>query len=246
MIKKNLLFFLLLLPVIVGGVRCVGEGENRSTATSIAVIGNRADMGGCVMNLSNAVLAAPELAGKLKVDDCIEATFTINYSNQPSDKYYTATEISYVLLNNDSVIVKTGDMIDDHNDSVKSIALNTSPYYNGNIFVQINREEVNNHLYDYDLIFNPDSIDENGIHTVFLKSKKEDKMSGSQTNSNLETFNLRSLFAAYGKDSLYQSGGIEQRYRYVSLNFKHQSGVKEGIPVYSRSGNKPVDIYIFN
>jgi hypothetical protein len=248
MIKKNLLFCLLLSAIIVGGVSCLNKTENRSSAFSIAVIDSNANMGGCVMNLpNNVVLAAPELASKLKTGDCIQANFSIDYSNQPSTRYLTATEISYQLLNNKPAEIASGEMIDAYQDSIHSIALSISPNYNGNVFVEISRTEINNYVYDYKLILNSDSIDENGIPSVFLKSKKLPNASGSQTNVNLETFNLQSLIeGTYGKDSTYKEGSIEQDYRYISLNFKYQSGLKDNVPVYSNlTGNKPVDILIF-
>jgi hypothetical protein len=246
MITKKLFLFLLFLAIIAGGISCLGEGENKSSASSVAVVDYNPNMGGYVMNLPAVVFAAPELASKLKVGDCIRADFTINYSNQPSLDYYTATEIRYQKLNNWQVKEESGDMIDGYNEAIRSITLSVSPNYNGNVFLEINREETNNHVYNYELILNPDSIDEKGIPSVFLKSQKLDNTAGSSTYYDLETFNLQSLFEKYGQDSIYQEGSFEQRYRYVSLNFMYQSEVKEEIPVYSRYGNNPVDILVFN
>jgi hypothetical protein len=242
--KKNLLFFLLLLSIMTGGVSCLGKGESesKSSATSLAVIDSRPEMGGCVMNLPEAVVATPELANNLKEGDCILVNFTINYSKQPSTDYYTATEIKYQLLNNTPVEVRGGEMIDDYNDPLSYIFLISRPNFKGNLFAQIEHEEKDSQLYDYELIFNPDSVDEKGIHTVFLKSRKLNKVG---TQNAYESFNLHPLFEAYGKDTLYQSGSIKQEYRYVSLNFKYQSGVEEGLPVYSLLEREPVNIYIY-
>jgi hypothetical protein len=249
MIKKTLL--LLLLPAaLVGIVSCLGEGENQSSASSIAVIDFRPEMGGYVMNLPTVVLAAPELApkvenGELKVNDCVLVDFTINYSKQPSAEYYTATEISYQRLNNTPVKVIAGEMMDDYNESISRIALNTSPFYNGNVFIQIDRGETNNQVYNFELILNTDSIDENEVPSVFLKSQKTDKAIGAQTNSALETFNLQSLFATYGRDSVYREGNVEQHYRCVYLKFMYQSGTNDGVPVYSLYGGKSEYISVF-
>jgi hypothetical protein len=243
--KKKLLFFLMLSGLIIAGVGCLREGENRSSWISFAVIDYNAEMGGCVMNLPDGVVAAPELDLKLKKNDCITAKFTVDYSNQPSPNYLTAIEIKYELLNNRDIDNQSIiDAFKDHNDSIFSMDLGTNPNYNGNLFVQINRYESNNRLYDYRLIFDPDSVGANGVNTVFLKSKKLDKVLGDASFYDLETFNLQPLFATYGKDTIIKEQNIEQNFRYLSLVFKYQSGLEKGVPVYSRYNTEPVFVYM--
>ncbi|MDR2058100.1 MAG: hypothetical protein LBP83_07465 [Dysgonamonadaceae bacterium] len=243
---KKLSFFLFLHVFILSLTSCVDSEEiNRSSYVSYAVIDHAEDMGGYVLNLPNVVLAAPELASSnLTKGNCIQVHFTIDYNNQPFS-YYTATGIQYKLLNNTSAKIESGDMNDEYKDSINRITLEeTSPLLLGNLFVNIERKEESSQLYSYELICNPDSIDEKGVNTVFLKAHQSDKTAGNATNFSIETFNLKPLFEAYGeKDSTVVAPDPEQIY--ILLNLKYQSGIKEGIPVYKAYNNEPLKIAIF-
>jgi hypothetical protein len=205
------------------------------------------EMQALAMHTSSFVCAAPQLQN-LKENDCISVNFTIDFDNQPSNQYYTVTVSDYDLITKDTVRVKPGDLTDEYTDSIRSFQLISNPFYNGHLFIQTEQVGTSNYVYDLELICNPDSIDENGIHTAFLKSKL---ISGTP-NQNLssyvypmEAFDVNSLIDSYGEDTTVVNSGYSQKYRYLPLNFKYQSGTKESEPVYTSFGSNPVKIFVF-
>jgi hypothetical protein len=173
--------------------------------------------------------------------------FTIDYDNQPSPYYSTAIEIKYQLLNNSPIKLISEDAVaDEYNDSISKIVLETNPYYNGNLFAQIERKITNSKLCDFQLVCNTDSVDEKGVYTVSLKLHESDEKTGEATNYNMESFNLNPLLIPYGRDTVFDAGtSYEQRCRYVTLNFRYQSGTKEELPVYTWYSGNPVKVFVF-
>jgi hypothetical protein len=246
MIKKRLLFIMLLSGMIMGLMGCMEHGGNRTSLIDFAVMVYNSEMKALAMNTSTFSYAAPELQN-LNENNCILAKFTIDYDNQPSNLYYTVTDVGYQLIDRFVSIEQQGDMIDDYTDSIHSIQLATAVLYNGHLFVQT-KQSGTNCEYDYELIFNPDSIDGNEVRSVFLKSKLIKGTPGeSSTYTSVQAFDVRNLIATYGKDTIITSSDLnyEQEFRFLHLNFKYQSGIKEGIPVYTQYDTKPLTITVF-
>jgi hypothetical protein len=246
MIRKYLLFVVLPLGMVTGLMSCLESG-NRTSMSDLAVMVYNQEMQALAMHASSFVCAAPQLQN-LKENDCILAKFTIDFDNQPSNQYYTVTISDYNLITKDTVRVKPGDLTDEYTDSLRIFQLFLSPLYNGHLFIQTEQVGTSNYVYDLELICNPDSIDENGIHTAFLKSK----LINGTPNQNLssyvypmEAFDVNRLIDSYGKDTTIVNFGYSQDYKYLSLNFKYQSGIKENEPVYTSYGKNPVIIKVF-
>jgi len=243
MIRKKLLFTSLLSGIVLGMVSCLAEGENKSSYRSPAVISDNYIVGGTVMATSYGVLAAPSLQ-ELNEGDCISALYTINYDKQPSDNYLTATDIQYQKVPRSTVVEKGGDMIDEYNDSIKNIQLNMSPYFDGVLFIQAVQRGVVNQQYKLALICNPDSIDEKGVNTVYLKSTKTSENTGENLVdvTLLEAFDLSPLISKYGRDTVIQ----EQGFRVLPLNLKYQIGeTVDREPIYRQFENTAIEISVF-
>ena len=241
-IKKKLLFFSLLLGVLGIMVSCVAEGESKSTYRSPAVMSYNSMVDGLVMATPYGVVAAPSLQD-LNDGDCISAFYTINYDSQPSNEYYTATDIQYQLLPKRIAIEKSGDMIDEYNDSIMNVQLSMSPYFDGIVFIQTIQKGANGQQYKFELICNPDSIDKNGINTVFLKSAKSNENTGGNTTeiTTLEAFDLNPLIWTLGKDTVIQ----DQKFKILPLNLMYQVGERDSAPIYRQFENKAIEIIVF-
>ena len=240
MIRKKLLFVPLLFGFVLGMVSCL-DGENKSTYRSAAVIVDNHTTGGVTMSVPYyGTIFAPELKD-VNDGDCIYASYAINFDKQPSPERYTATDIQYQVLPKREVRIETGSMINEYNDSILGIQLSTNLAFYGNLFVQTLQKGPNGQQYELELICNPDSIDANGINTVFLKSKASKGVNGNLIDiETMEAFNLNPLISAYGKDTLIS----EQRYRILSLNFKYQIGDDDGEPLYRLFNDRAIEVAI--
>ncbi|MDR0507668.1 MAG: hypothetical protein LBH32_12765 [Dysgonamonadaceae bacterium] len=244
MIRKKLLFFMSLTAMTAIFTGCLNSGGNRASYSYYAVMVYNPEIMDLTMNAPEPLLV-PELQGKVKEGDCMRASYTIDFDNQPTGSlYYTATNVSIYPLNKRTLRIEGGDMIDDHNDSINNIRqIFGEIYFDGKIFVIADQQGNANQLYKLEAICNPDSVDENGIHTVYLKSKKDNETSGdSKTSvSTEEAIDMNPMLAAYGKDSIY-SLNKEVIFRYVNFNLKYQSGTVDGAPVYRSYGNSPITV----
>jgi hypothetical protein len=249
MIKKNLYCFILLSGMTFGLMSCLEKGGNRTTAIDFAIMVENPDMNALAMHTSYDIYAAPELQN-LEANSCILADFTIDYDNQPSNQpYYTASNIKYQLLPKYTAIEQEGgDMVDEYSDSIQNIqTLAASPLYNGHIFVMTVQAGTSNYVYDYELIFHPDSVDAQGINTIFLKSKLIKGNAGNNLPTSIFTqaFDLSHLIDSYGKDTIFKTANYDIEYKYLPFNLKYQKSIKENLPVYVQYGNSPVIITVY-
>jgi hypothetical protein len=241
MIKKNLLFILLLAGVIISTESCIENGGNKSFYNTLAVISEKSTAG-VFMNTQEfpyyGPIAAPSL-NNLNVGDCIYGSYLLDFDHQPTNEYLTATETNFQVVKKDAFFVSRGEMIDAYNDSIFSARIATAEYFNGNLFIETVPKGSVKEQYDFELVLNLDSIS-NGIHTAFLKSKKID---GSTHNSGLRfvAFDVNYAITAFGRDTVVNS----QHFGILSLNLKYQIGENEGVPVYTQLDNKPVEIVVY-
>ena len=242
MIRKKLLFAFLLLGIVFGLESCL-DGDNVSSFRSAAVIVDNHTTGGVVMSIPYyGLVSVPSLQNKLSDGDCIYASYTINFDKQPTSDRVTVTDVEYLLLPKRGVRMDSGDMINEYNDSILGVQLSSSLSFYGNLFVQAVQQGRSGQEYELELICNPDSIDANGVNTVFLKSKAIKSGSGDNLVDigTMEAFDLNPLISAYGKDTIVS----DQRCKVLSLNFKYQISDEEGVPVYHLFNNGAIEVMV--
>jgi hypothetical protein len=199
------------------------------------------DINALTMNTSVGAYTAPQLQ-KLSANDCITANYTIDFDNQPSGQPYDeATEIQYQLLSRYTVVEKQADFNDDYTDSIRSIqGVVANPFYYGHLFIMTEQAGTpSDSAYDYELIYHPDSVDAEGINTLFLKIKQ---LKGNSADNSLryissQAFDVSHLVKAYGKEVT--------EYKYLPFYLKYQIGMNENIPVYRQFGTDTITVAIF-
>ena len=241
-IGKKLIRGLLMIAVTFAFSSCLGESESIVSYTDYAVVDYRTDINEWVINTTNSIFKIPNIG--LEVGDCIYVQYTINFNSpenlSPKD-FYTATEVKYELIRQTKTILvdPSNDLIDEYNDSISMIySLIASPFFKGRAFVGTTHPKDG--YFRLELLCHPDSV-ENGVPTIFVKTKKSDDPSGKASSSTLESFDLNPLLSVYGRDTTYVDYyNNEYDCRYVLLNLKYQSGLKGGLPVYKSIQGNPV------
>ncbi|MCL2649853.1 MAG: hypothetical protein FWD60_02355 [Candidatus Azobacteroides sp.] len=160
-------------------------------------------------------VVAPELSGKGDAGDCLLASFTVDYDNQPKFKYYSASDIKYTkIAKTDIVMLDAGsqnisDTIDELSvDSIKNLGfVGTVNCIDNNLFMGFD-----NTNYDYQLVYSDSLIDEIPVLYVCAKS-------------------IESSATTYG-DYKYQAFDITpflERYADKDNNFSFYLKYKKGI-----------------
>lgn len=260
--KRSLLF----LPFIIGLLwmsACI-EGDNYTDYRSLAIIKYDSTVGDLAIHVPGGIFAAPEIAGLYKDGDCIKTQFRLDFDNQPSDKYFTATEIQHFLIDKYELKEGEGHIIDPgYTDAINAIPLiGASPYFYGKLFLEIHHVAENDQTYSYELVHNADSLK---IHpdsvlnhktgnylqvpSLFLKAHKNIeglKESKADVKSTV-AFDLESFIKTNENklDSISQDRAINQLYVYLYYQSENDTIAGEIIPNYKLAHPRPVVISTF-
>lgn len=215
---------------------CLEETGNRVTRESLAVV--RMDNDGKIFLSTNYIydygwIAAPQLDNRdLKDGDCLFISFTIDFDNQPSTNYYTATKIGYAVIDQADIEDKsTSEIIEDeYTDSIIGMGYT---YLDNKLFIQTVQYAAQKQEYKYELVCNTDSIDEeNNIYNLYLRASKNNTASGTLQNQVYSyAFDMVDFYNQHGSDGK------------ISFNVKFKSGEDaEQNDIYSLVNLEPVTI----
>jgi len=248
--KQKFLFIPFVLSLGIGLYSCnFGNGGNTQTfQNTVAVVDYRVDMGGPVMSTLWGVLAAPSLTD-VNAGDCIYLyQFYIDYDNQPSSQFWTATGIIKEDVDQKSITI-TSDTITlgDYTLPISSITtVLANEFFQGRIFTGINCKDKNP---TFRLLVNPDEKGTGQIKNFYLQAKPSSTTENSSDVAAVQAFNLLYYIQQYGRDTTRTiSGSSDQvNFKYIKANLKYVSGVTDGTPTYSTVSNtsSPMEIYLF-
>lgn len=254
MTRLKLLFIPFVVGMGIGLFSCnTFDGGNRQVVTSLAVVGYESKTFHTSISTPYGEFVAQELDLKVSEGDCIYAQYTIDYDNQPSTEYTVATELQYQPIGQNPVEVwwdidpEDPDALTDYTVPLSKVEHEASPYYKGKFFIGMNFSLGTGQTPDYQLFCNPDEADEKGTRTLYLQAK----LSGAATStpqevSDIHAFDMNELFYRFSRDTtLNVSNNGEVSFRYIRVNLKYFTGVKDGKRSYGNASEQPINIYRF-
>jgi len=249
--KKNFLFFPILFVMGIGLFSCnfgnTGNVSNYVNTPAVATF----DMNlGMVLGTPYGYMAAPELTN-INDGDCIYMQqFTIDYNNQPSSQYTTATNIvetgvgqSYLEMRNDSVGV-AGYTLPFSNVGV----VGSSPFFQGKLFLGMTCPDNNPALR---LVYNSNDTVINGAVNLYLLAKPSSTTPSTTSSDILYAFDLSYFIQSVaGRDTTVAVSGTSGTYslRYIQANIKYLTGISaDGVtPIYTDVLQNPYIVAVFN
>jgi len=249
--KQNLLFFPLLLGMGIGVFSCnIGSnpGNYQNFTNTPAVVDQRTDMGGIVIGTPWGYLAAPELIDVYPGDCIYLYQFTIDYDNQPSDKYYTATSISKENVDQSNIEVVASDSIDlgDYILPISGVSSMADEFFLGRLFVGMSCKDKNP---SFRLVYNTKGEATNGIKNLYLQAGPSSSTASTADVAAIHAFNLLSFIQQYGGDTTKTFKGSADKFdfKFIKANLNYVSGVTDGKPTYTmmNSSSNPIEIYVF-
>jgi hypothetical protein len=238
---KKLLFIAFLITGIAssftGCLDTEGKGNYQTFPVIPAVVNYNIEMGTTLLT-GWGEIAAPELSD-VNQGDCLFTQFTINYDNQPSSAYYTATGISYKEVEQSIARIENEIVINDFNFPVEDIApveYNNTVQLKGRYFIYFKHQASKNQNLEYRIIASPDSI-ENGAQNVYLVAKKTNEVDGTASSLvNSHAFDVNNIIQL-GKDTTISNVGM----KYIKVNLKYFTEEIEGKPVFKNYSSTPIE-----
>lgn len=248
MIRKKVSFALAFVCLIVGLTACI-EGGNKSSDSWYAVVGQNTLMGGKTLITRYGELAVADPLSNLYPGDCVFAHYAIDYDNQPSATYYTATEVQVSSAIDESYVRIVDELIEDdpnYNGTMDAVLAYYLPSFWGKVIFEISYTGYSEQSQSYALICNPEEKDSNGNMNMYLKAKKGGEESGSTiTTGDRQVFDLYYMINTYGRDTTFTDGMDSYKYKYVKTYIKYCSKIDEdGACTYTDLTSRPTEILI--
>ena len=220
-----------------------GGGNYQSFPAAPVVVNHNPEIGGPSLLTTWGEIAAPELT-QFSQGDCLFAQFTIDYDNQPSSLYYTATDVSY----SNPINVANADIVADSvavgDYTLPITAINISPYnnpllLNGRFFFQMKNNAVDNQSIEYKLLTSEKEVDNNGVYTMYLVAKQDDSSGTKVDVTRNQVFLINNLLLTLGKDTTINTN---VRVKYLKVDLKYYTQQSDSAP-FTDYGNIELAIY---
>ena len=245
--KKNLLFIPFILIIGIGLYSCMGETNNTITFgdTPAVVCQDILESGGTTIGVAGTYLAAPSLTDVHEGECLLLNSLTIDYDNQPSDKYVTATNIVKETVEQKTLEQATSLELKDYTLPISTVSGNVNPYYQGRIFIWASCKDKNP---DFRFIYKFEEDESNHIKDLYLLAKPSSSSPNSSDVTSLHAFNLSNFIFSVGRDTTIVDTNTmdEYNFKYIKANLKYLSGIsEEGEPEY-KSIASSFEMYVFN
>jgi hypothetical protein len=244
MTKKKLLLIPLLCGLLFVSSGCDNlGGGNTGIYQSYALVGFNIQMGGTTLSTEMGEIAASDPGLALLEGECVFLNqFTIDYDNQPSSKYYTATDITYQEISRSPFYELSPVQTDGYDLLMTKVGCLYSSFFKGNIMVGSDYTKTKDQSVSYRLIYDRMEPAENGVVNLYLQAKLVGATGGSTENvSDVRAVNISDLIYTAGKDTIINSVSG----KYVKANLKYLTKIEDGEPVYDTAVG-PVEIVVFN
>jgi len=241
--KKLFVAIAAFMSIGFGFTACIdGSKGNSATFPSCAVVvGYNLNMGGTIIGTPYGYCAAPELTSTCNPGDgLILNSFMIDYDNQPSTQYTTASNISV------SEVVPVFQFRSGRYDLSdlgvytlpisNVLGLSSNPCYGGKVFFTLaSKDNGPNYLLTYNTA-EPDSA---GIKNLYLQAQP---LSASTTDVQKNYLcDLSYLISQFGSDTTVSS----VNYRYIKINLKYYTGMSgTNTPEYKTVNDTNSPLYI--
>ena len=244
--KQNLLFISFLLSIGISFYSCnIGEGKNITRFPPTPAVVDKIETGITILGTPFGYIAAPSLSNYSSGDCLYLYSFTIDYDNQPSTQYLTATEIEKENVKSSNLVLNTSDelesdTLDTH--PLSTLDFQTNPFYRGKFFILISSKYENP---SFRLVYNKEETNTDEVKNLYLLSKSSSQTAGSDIKMSLNAFDVYSLFQN-SRDTTFVNDSNE--YKYIRVNLNYLPTPKEGddkAPIYKPINDKPIEIFIF-
>jgi hypothetical protein len=261
MIKKSLLFVLTLLGILCGLTGCnLEDGQNSISFVTPAIVrGLDIPKNAFTIQTPFAVYAVPSDSKLVleHVGECALVQLTIDYNNQPSNDFYTATNVTYDIveqtpltitnLTNETLITKGYDL------PIKEISREqgiSNMALLDKYFLNIIHSTPESQRIDYRLACDTTEFNANNhLRTLYLTAKKiEGESTLEKTISRYHAFSIDNLLYYIGEDTIISQNNIKYEYRYLKVNLKYYAGTEgDTIPKWNsfNSAENPIVFAIF-
>ena len=223
----------------------IGDVGNVSTFPSWpAVVDYKIEMNGPVLCTLWGVVAAPSLID-CESGDCLYVhEFTIDYDNQPSTSYYTATNIIKESVCQSFLEESSSFEIGDYTLPLSAAGGYTSAFFNGKFFTAASCKDKKP---QFRLVYNTEEPDERGVKNLYFLARPSSSTQETSDVTSLFAFDTSHLIYTQGRDTTITVEGYEAnaKYKYIKANLKYISSITDGVPTY-KTLIEPFEIYISN
>ena len=247
---RKLLFIPFIIGVGISLYSCnVDEGRNLQTYTSPAIVDYKMEMGGTIICTRWGYFAAPSLTSSSEGDCLYIKEFTIDFDNQPSDKYYTAVNIDGENVDKSFIQHKDPSVLDEYTLPISAADGDISVFYHGVFFTVANCMDKNP---DFRLIYNLDEPEIDGTKNLYLQARPSSSTPNLENVTKLYAFDMYNFIYNQGSDTSVLFTGYTEKIKckYIKADLNYFTGISaEGKPEYKKVIsvlNKPYDILIFD
>lgn len=246
--KQNLLFIPFILGIGIGLFSCNVDttGNNQTFQNTLAVVDWKTEMGGIVIGTPWGYLAAPSLFDAFEGDCLYIHQFTVDYDNQPSDKFFTATNINKETVNQTPLILNNTIELEDYTFPVSKVEVSIDEFFSGRFFVRITCKDKSP---SFRLMYDTTEEETNNIKNFYLQAKPSSSSQNASDVPSIHAFNLMSFIQQYGADTTKAFKGSSEKYnfKYIKANLKYVSKITDDKPEYGlvNSSGTPFEFYIF-
>jgi hypothetical protein len=247
---KNLLFIsFLIFGVILSFVSCLnteGGGNYQTFPVAPAVVNNNSARGGTTLLTYWDEIATPELTGH-EQGDCLFVQFKLNYDQQPSSNYYTATEVTVIEEVEHGAATYFEDKItpDDFKLPIETMVI--ADYSNtisldGKCFFYFKHQVAKDQSIKYRMLASPNDLDETGAYNIYLLAKKDNKTEGTSTSlvKSYYAFDMKEVILNLGRDTTVNNIGL----KYMKVNLKFFTKEENDSPVFEKYNSTPIELAV--
>ena len=240
---------LLFIPFIIGiGIffnSCnIEDTGNISTFPNVpAVVGYNPTMGGSTIATPFGILSAPSINDCFPDDCVLLKEFTVDFDNQPSKNYLTATNISKEKVDMSYFIQTNSFDIGDHTLPITSLEGVSSEFYHGKIFILALTKDKTPNLR---MVYNTEEEEMNGVKNLYLLAQASSSTQNSTDYSTLTAIDLLDFIYLQGRDTTITVSGSSEKaeYKYAKVNIKYISSISGDIPTFKDATADPFMIYV--
>lgn len=235
--RKLIFYTLFSVGISLGLISCLDESDGKNVEYYMqtkAIVGYNQEYNKDYISLlgkSRMEYAIPGSNFSYGVGTCLIADFTVDYDNQPSNKYLTISDTTFSVVPQEKLILaergtEISEYINPDTIPVNNWASNYSRYQFGRIFSQVEYFGDADQDVKFELVYIPTETEQAGdksIRKVYLIAKKVGEGDGFKVNNSvLEAFNFNELFKL-GYDSIDRES--KQSFKYLQLDLRYLKGV---------------------
>ena len=230
---KKLFFTSFIVGILICSYSCNVKDTGNSSIfpAAPAVVSYDLNMGGIIMNTVWGNIAAPSLLSSYPGDCLYVHEFTVDYDNQPSTNYFTATNIVKDDVSKYGFEESSSIDLGEFTLPLSKLEGATSEFFHGIFFFSATSKDKSP---DFRIIYNTEEQETDGIKNLYILAKSSTSGVGTSDVANLGAFNIANFIYYQGRDTtLYYSGGSNgYTYKYARVNLKYLSKITGDKPEF--------------